>query len=44
MNGIDYLELTYPKELLEIPKVELVTTPFYMRFLNKKKNLKKKKK
>ena len=43
MNGIDYLELTCPKELLETPKVELVTTPFYMRFLNKK-NLKKKKK
>lgn len=44
MNRIDYLEFTCPKEPLETPKVELVTTPFYARFLNKKRSSKKKKK
>ena len=36
MNGIDYLELTCPKELLERPIAELKTTPFYVKCLNKK--------
>lgn len=35
MNGIDYLELTCPKELLERSVVELKTTPFYVKCLNK---------
>lgn len=36
LNGIDYLVLTCPKELLERPVVELKTTPFYAKYLNKK--------
>lgn len=44
MNGIDYLELTCPKELLERPiVVKLETTPFYVKCLNKKRRKRKRK-
>ena len=33
---MNYLELTCPKELFEIPIVELKPTPFYVKCLNKK--------
>ena len=36
MDGINYLKFTCPKELLERPVVELKTTPFYVKYLNKK--------
>lgn len=41
MNEINYLELTCPKELLERPVVELKTTPFYVKCLNKKRKKRK---
>lgn len=43
MNGIDYLELTCPKELFEVPVVKLKTTPFYVKCLNKKRKKGKRK-
>lgn len=43
LNGIDYLVLTCPKELLERPVVELKTTPFYAKCLNKKRKKGKRK-
>ena len=36
LNGIDYFVFTRRKELLERPIVELKTTPFYVKCLNKK--------
>lgn len=36
MDGINYLILTCPKELFETPVIELKTTPFYVKYLNKK--------
>lgn len=38
MKAIDYLEFTCPKEKLENPTVEISETPFYVRFLNKRKH------
>lgn len=42
LNGIDYLVLTCPKELFEMPVVKLKTTPFYVKYLNKKRKKRKK--
>lgn len=43
LNEVDYLVLTCPKELLERPIVELKTTPFYVKCLNKKRGKRKRK-
>lgn len=43
LNGINYIKLTCPKELFEMPVVKLKTTPFYAKCLNKKRKKGKRK-